>query len=158
MGNCIRSQPKTVQVVKPDGKILEYKPSTTVCEVLSEFPSHELSDKLPILQYMSPNVTLLAGRLYYLVPVPSLTRKIKNKKVRFAEPEKAEERKGQDSRLTVKLVIRKQELKEMLEHGGVSIDELVAKRHVAGGLENLDEYRCGRSTWIPAMQSISEVD
>ncbi|XP_021761900.1 uncharacterized protein LOC110726725 [Chenopodium quinoa] len=158
MGNCLRSQGKLVQVAKPDGKILEYKASMRVIDVLSEFQGHGLSDNLPVLQYMKPNIELMAGHLYYLIPLPVQSPKVK-KKVSFAEPEKVEESKSKDTSLTIKLVISKQELKEMLEKGAVSLDELVSKpQNDRCRTEKLDEQSYGSKTWMPSLKSIHEVD
>lgn len=147
MGNCLRSQEKLVQIVKPDGKILEYKASIKVNDVLSEFQGHGLSEKLPVLQYLKPNIDLVAGRLYYLVPLPTQSPRVKKKKVRFAEPEKVEERENERKHLTIKLVISKQELKEMLENGAVALDELVSKHQNDNNrTEKLHEQSYGSKT------------
>ncbi|CAO2839329.1 unnamed protein product [Amaranthus hypochondriacus] len=151
MGNCLKSQGKTVQVVKPDGKILEYKALIKVSEVLAEFKGYELSDELVVLQYLNPNEELVAGRLYYLIHVPTPSLKVRKKKVRFVEPEKEEAKKNEETSLTVKLVIKKQDLKEMLESGAVLLDELVSK-------QKLDGSSCGSETWMPSLNSIREVD
>ncbi|XP_010683729.2 uncharacterized protein LOC104898360 [Beta vulgaris subsp. vulgaris] len=157
MGNCLRSQEKVVQIVKPDGKILEYKASIKVSDVLSEFQGHGLSDKLPVLQYLKPNIELVAGSLYYLIPVLTQSPKVGKKKVRFAEPEKMEEKKSQDTSLTIKLVISKQELKEMLKSGALSLDELVSKQqNDKCRTEMLDEQSYGSKTWTPSLKSICE--
>ncbi|XP_057535096.1 uncharacterized protein LOC130813305 isoform X2 [Amaranthus tricolor] len=115
MGNCFKSQRKTVQVVKPDGKILEYRALIKVSEVLAEFKGYELSDELVVLRYLNPNVELVAGHLYYLIHVPTPS------------------------------------LKEMLQSGAVLLDELVSK-------QKLDGLSCGSKTWMPSLNSISELD
>ncbi|KNA08062.1 hypothetical protein SOVF_166100 [Spinacia oleracea] len=155
MGNCLRSQGNLVQILKPDGKILEYKAPVRVNDVLSGFQGYGLSDKLPVLQYLKQNIELVAGRLYYLILLPTQSPKIK-KRVSFAQPEKVEESKSQDTSLTIKLVISKQELKEMLENGAFSLDELVSKQQ--NDTCPTDEESYGNKTWMPALKSISEVD
>ncbi|KAF4394677.1 hypothetical protein F8388_015583 [Cannabis sativa] len=157
MGNCLVSEEKVIKVVKPDGKVLEYRSPIKAFDVLSQFSGHTLSSAEtttssgPILlnqnQHLNPETKLLGGHLYYLEPVPSPPKKKKTaKKVRFTVPEKEVEYTKPELETTtttssnsssskvvrIKLVISKQELQELLKNtkGGssvVSVDDMVSK-------------------------------
>lgn len=145
--------------MKIDGKVLEYKSPTKVNQVLSEFRDHAVSDTMPVLQYLEPNVELKAGHLYHLIPLSTQSPKLGKKKVRFSEPEVAEGRESKSSSIRIKLVISKQELKEIVENGVISTDGIVPEPHEEKlGMEELDEHRHGSKAWEPALRSIPEVD
>ncbi|KAM3217791.1 hypothetical protein P3L10_027234 [Capsicum annuum] len=87
MGNCIILQEKVVKVIKTDGKILEYKAPIKVYQILSQFPSHVISNSLQIIdQNLLPNDDLLSGQIYYLLPQLPMhpPPKSPKKKVKFA--------------------------------------------------------------------------
>ncbi|KAK7244895.1 hypothetical protein RIF29_39724 [Crotalaria pallida] len=164
MGNCLVLQENIVRVMKTDGKILEYKTPIKVEQVLTEFSGHAVSDSLPVLQHLQPNIKLLCGKLYYLVPLPLPLRPPKaSKKVRFANPEVqgVEESKV----VRIKVVISKQELHDMLQKGGISVEKMLLSIHsekvMDGGDEDLSEKGDDVSThpgWKPALESIPEVN
>ncbi|KAK4766415.1 hypothetical protein SAY87_008057 [Trapa incisa] len=95
MGNCLVLHPKTIQIVKPDGKVLEYRNLVKVHEVLADFSGHGMLETPPPVisaasRYLSPEMSLKRSRSYYLVPLPSPPEIVrrkgkKKKKVRFAD-------------------------------------------------------------------------
>ncbi|KAF2307638.1 hypothetical protein GH714_030510 [Hevea brasiliensis] len=135
MGNCLVLQEKLIKVMKPDGKILEYKAPIRVQQVLSDFSGHAISDSLQAFQHLLPDTKLLGGNLYYLVPLPLPSPKAK-KKVRFSIPE--DEDKKENRVVRIKLVISKQELQEMLQKEGVSVDSMISQLQDQQRVETVD--------------------
>ncbi|GAB4856388.1 hypothetical protein Ancab_014308 [Ancistrocladus abbreviatus] len=125
MGNCLRAQKQIVKVVKMDGKILEYRAPIKVHQVLSNFTGHAIADILPASGHLQPNTELVGGRFYYLVPLQMQPSKVRRKKVSFLNLE--ERGKGDSTGLRVKLVIRKQELMEMIENGVISVNRMASQ-------------------------------
>ncbi|CAL0310523.1 unnamed protein product [Lupinus luteus] len=158
MGNCLVLQDKVVRIMKTDGKILEYKTPIKVEQVLSEFSGHAVSDSLQVLQHLQPSTKLLCSQFYYLVPLPKPPSPKASKKVRFANPEVQG---VQESRVVrIKLVISKQELHDMLQKEGISVEKILSK--VQNGkvvdADNEDLSLDVSEGWKPALESISEVN
>ncbi|KAK7337239.1 hypothetical protein VNO77_17803 [Canavalia gladiata] len=158
MGNCLVVQENVVRIMKTDGKILEYKAPIKVEQVLIEFAGHAVSDSLQVLQHLEPNTILLSGQLYYLVPLPPPSPK-SCKKVRFAEPEVQDVQKS--SVVRIKLVISKQELQDMLQQGGFSLNKMLSLVHDEKGIDGDDLSQKSddfSQAWKPALQSIPELN
>lgn len=150
MGNCLAQQEKLIQVMKTDGKILEYKAPLKVHQVLSEYAGHSISQTLPVIQHLWPDADMHGGQLYYLFPLP----------VPSLELDKEYRNTKEDSRaVRIKLVIRRQDL-EMLSKGGVSVEEMISRlknQKSVDSLQTLDgESNRNRKGWKPALQSIPE--
>ncbi|XP_031266931.1 uncharacterized protein LOC116125331 [Pistacia vera] len=143
MGNCLVQQEKMIKVMKTDGKVLEYKAPIKVEDVLSEYSGHALSDSLPEIRKLRPDAKLVGGNLYFLVP------KVEKKKVRFSEEEAARDGQGTAGIVRIKLVISKQQLQDLLQKGGVSVEDMISQN------KNEAEY-C--KVWKPELESIPEVD
>ncbi|KAF7804290.1 uncharacterized protein G2W53_043401 [Senna tora] len=158
MGNCLVLQENVAKIMKSDGKVLEYKTPIKVHQVLTQFSGHAISESFPVLRHLQPNAKLVGGQLYYLVP-PAPSPK-SGKKVRFANPEVVEEAKESSRVVRIKLVISKQELQNLLQKGGISVDMLSlvdAERGEDG------EVMCNESEdvcqgWKPALESIPEIN
>ncbi|RDY06790.1 hypothetical protein CR513_09164, partial [Mucuna pruriens] len=150
MGNCFVLQEGMVRVMKSDGKVVEYKTPIKVHQVLNQFPGHAISESL---HHLNPNTRLLQGRLYYLVPPPENFSK---KRLRFAEAEGEE-----GDLLRIKLVLSKQELKDMLQKGGISVNEVLSLVHAQKGMDDgvhgCNKYNDGSPGWKPALSSSSVV-
>ncbi|KAH7554004.1 hypothetical protein JRO89_XS12G0093600 [Xanthoceras sorbifolium] len=158
MGNCLVQEEKVIKVMKTDGKILEYRAPMKVHEVLSEFSGHALSDSLPEIQHLHQDVKLLGGNLYYLVPLPLPSPKVEKKKVRFSDQEEGD---GQRTGIVrIKLVISKQELQELLQKGGVSVQDMVSQIQGKQTTNDVDTFHGGDNCkgWKPELESIPEVD
>ncbi|XP_009607129.1 uncharacterized protein LOC107773578 [Nicotiana tabacum] len=136
MGNCIVLQEKVVKVMKTDGKILEYKAPIKVYQVLSQFGGqYAISESLSVIQNLLPNSNMLAGQLYYLLPIlPVPPPKIAKKKkvVKFAKEVVDQEEAKKQIRTTeavrIKLVISKKELQALLsstEGGLITVNDIV---------------------------------
>ncbi|XP_074267068.1 uncharacterized protein LOC141590371 [Silene latifolia] len=159
MGNCLRLQAKTVKIKKRDGSILEYKASIKVEQVLSEFKGHALSDMLPVRQYLKSDIQLMAGRFYHLVPAPPTPSPKIGKKVHFSEPESTQVGETQNSSLRIKVVISRQELKEILEKGVVLLKDVVPELQTAGTekVKTTDKC-CSNDIWTPSLKCIPQVE
>ncbi|KAL8132056.1 uncharacterized protein LOC141713938 [Apium graveolens] len=153
MGNCLALQKNLVQVLKTDGKILEYKAPLKVHQVLSEYSGHVISRTLPVTQHLRPDVELRSGKLYYLLPlqVPSL-------ELEYSNTEEAA-REGNRGAVRIKLVIRKQDLEEMLSKGG-TIEDIISQlqnKQLVDSFKNLDNDASMISKgWKPVLPSIPE--
>lgn len=163
MGNCLVLHEKSVSVMKTDGKIIEYKAPIKVHQVLSEFSHHALSDKLPVVKHLHPNTEMIQGHLYYLLPLPvapqPTERKKEKKRVRFLEDieEKEEERRASGV-VRIKLVITKQELQAILRKEGVSVEDMLSQKPIKIGDINEDGGNISLKGWLPALESIPELD
>lgn len=169
MGNCLVLHPKTVQIVKPDGKVLEYRESVKAHEVLSDFSGHGMLETPPLSatgsRHLPQETALKRGHSYYLVPLlpPKLDvparkmKKKKKKKVRFADASDSElagdgivvsgssAPTSTDGAVRIKLVISRRELMEMMGKGGVSTCEelmcqIITGQKLPSHQENVD--RC----------------
>ncbi|KAB2066279.1 hypothetical protein ERO13_A09G139400v2 [Gossypium hirsutum] len=120
MGNCLVVEEKVIRIMEPDGKILEYQAPVKVEQVLSNFSGHALSDSFSGFHHLQPDAKLISGQLYYLIPLPSPSKKGKKKKVRFSNPEVNDDQVRSPNVVRIKLIISKQELQELLQNGGVS--------------------------------------
>ncbi|XP_038882971.1 uncharacterized protein LOC120074056 [Benincasa hispida] len=154
--NCLFIDEKPIRIMKPDGKILEYKSPTRVFQVLSDFSGHEISDAVPVTHHLHRTAKLLSGHLYFLIPKQTEEKKAK-KAVRFAEPEKE----SGGGVVRIKVVMTKKELEEMVERGGISAEEMISKIKSGSGeiscrdLEEEDE-ESELQRWKPVLQSIPE--
>lgn len=141
--------------MRPDGKILEYRAPINVQQVLSDFSGHVISDSFQALQYLLPDTKLRGGQLYYLIPLPKPSPEVK-KKVRFSTPD--EESKQETGVVRIKLVISKQQLQEMLQKEGVSVDDMVSQLKDKQQIQNVDTCNNNDKIWKPVLESIPEID
>ncbi|KAK8600485.1 hypothetical protein V6N13_059737 [Hibiscus sabdariffa] len=81
MGNWLVVEEKVIRVMEPDGRILEYEAPISAQQVLSNFSGHALSDSLTGFHRLPADAKLLSGQLYYLVPLPTPSKKSKKKVV-----------------------------------------------------------------------------
>ncbi|KAF3441652.1 hypothetical protein FNV43_RR15567 [Rhamnella rubrinervis] len=162
MGNCLVVREKVIKIMKPDGKILEYRAPMKVYQVLTDFSGHAISETASLMKHLRPETKLVGGHLYYLVSLPLPSKgAAKKKKVRFSDPEvKEEEEEAADdyqqesnktttsSVVRIKLVISKQELQKMLRKGGVSVGDMVSHQSSEKSLD------C--DGWKPVLERIPE--
>ncbi|KAL2323082.1 hypothetical protein Fmac_027461 [Flemingia macrophylla] len=142
MGNCLVVEEEVVRIMKSDGKILEYKAPIKVHHLLNQFPGHAISESL---HHLPPDTTLLQGQLYYLVPLPP-PKVSKVKRVMF---EQVQER----DVVRVKLVLSKQELKDMLRNGGISVNDVLSLVEGADVCAKDNDHSRG---WKPSLETILE--
>ncbi|KAL5710646.1 hypothetical protein ACHQM5_021185 [Ranunculus cassubicifolius] len=142
MGNCLVSENKFVQVMKIDGKILEYRSPLKVHQVVSEFPGHAISESLPVHRHLCSDTNMRSGHLYYLLPPLIPTKDVQD----------AKEPKQETGPVRIKIVITRQELKEILAKGVQSVDDVVSQ------LQNKERRDSNRdcSGWKPNLHSIPE--
>ncbi|KAL8526371.1 hypothetical protein ACS0TY_015548 [Phlomoides rotata] len=147
--------------MKTDGKIIEYKAPIKVHQVLSDFSHHALSDKLPVVKHLHPNTEMLQGHLYYLLPLPVAPQPIekrKKKTVRFSEDIVEQEERRTSGVVRIKLVITKQELQAMLGKEGVSVEDMLSKKPIKIGDIHEEDGNISLKGWLPALESIPELD
>ncbi|KAK1404717.1 Glutaminase-asparaginase [Heracleum sosnowskyi] len=155
MGNCLALQQNLVQVMKTDGKILKYKAPMKVHQVLSEYSGHAISQTLQVTQHLRPDAELRAGQLYYLLPVPVSSMELEKE----YSNTKGVARKENRGVVRIKLVIRKQDLEEMLSGGGTIEDVILQLQNnqLVDSFKNLDTDASKNSTgWKPVLPSIPE--
>ncbi|KAK8350940.1 hypothetical protein V6Z12_A05G000200 [Gossypium hirsutum] len=136
MGNCLVVEEKVIGIMEPDGKILEYQALVKVEQLIS-------------------------GQLYYLIPLPSPSKKHKKRKVRFSNPEVNDDQVRSPNVVRIKLIISKQELQELLQNGGVSAQDIashnIQSKQTTNGIiaPDVDDDSCRVSK--PVLQTIAEV-
>ncbi|KAL6988418.1 hypothetical protein U1Q18_014168 [Sarracenia purpurea var. burkii] len=169
MGNCLVMGAKLIRVMKPDGKILEYKAPLKAHQVMSDFPGHAISDTLPVLGYLRPDSEMIGGHLYYLLRSPPALPgpAVEKKRVRFANPEIDDGGEaGNGGVVRIKLVISKQELEVLLRKGGVSVVEDMVSDHLQmkqnpyqnEEVELVSDDNGSSEGWKPVLESIPEVN
>ncbi|KAL5545834.1 hypothetical protein UlMin_005521 [Ulmus minor] len=172
MGNCLVLQEKVIKVMKPDGKVLEYREPMRAYQVSSQFSGHAISETAPVSHHLRPEAKLLGGRLYYLVPLPLRPRNkevVKKKKVRFSDQEVVEKDRDQQKEeeescskvVRIKLVISKQELQEMLKNGvvslgGVANSQVRTDQKTKDGSSHRFDDHDQEGFWKPVLESIPE--
>lgn len=160
MGNCLVLQEKIIKVMRPDGKVLEYKAPLKVHQVLSEFSGCAISDTLPVIRHLRKDMEMVGGQLYYLIPVSLPSAEVEKKVVKFSDPKV--EVNPETGVVRIKLVITKQKLKEMLSNGGVSVDHMVSQLQSRQGVNGFDtsdiDGKGNCRGWKPVLESIPEVN
>ncbi|KAJ0235143.1 hypothetical protein HA466_0267560 [Hirschfeldia incana] len=174
MGNCLVMENKVIKIVRNDGKVLEYRKPICVHHILTQFSGHSVFDNNTSC-HLLPDAKLLSGRLYYLLP--TTMNKKKTKKVTFANPEVEEKERltSQDDHddtcesksniddnktvgaVRMKIVVRKQELKKLLQGG--SVHEMVyqtLEKHVLHTDDDDDDNLECNGGWRPVLDSIPE--
>lgn len=147
MGNCLVRQQKIIKIIRDDGKELEYKAPIKVHEVLSYFSGHAMFGTTPENRILQPDTELVGGETYYLRPLSLQT---------------VRRRKG-SAVVRVKVVMSKQELKELLARNGVSVCEVVSQLQDKGRVKEVDMF-CGDGDhenckgWKPVLESIAEAN
>ncbi|KAL5710648.1 hypothetical protein ACHQM5_021187 [Ranunculus cassubicifolius] len=145
MGNCLVLENKFVKVMKIDGKVLGYQTPLKVHQVLSDCIRHAISDTLPVQIPLSPDSSMRSGHLYYLLPPPLRSKDVKSTK---KEPTQG------TGLVRVKIVITKQDLKDMLAKGVLSVDEIVSRLQNKESSDSISNRNC--SGWKPDLHSIPE--
>ncbi|XP_058087714.1 uncharacterized protein LOC131234777 [Magnolia sinica] len=161
MGNCLVPQEKVIKVMKMDGQILEYKPPMQVHQVLSDHVGHAITDTLPVSQHLPPQANMRSGHLYFLLPPPlPLPSHYVDCKVSDMPDSPIVEmgRCHETPVVRIKVLITKQELKEILTKGGLSVDEMISslKNKPTVDVVSDDGSDHGCRGWRPILESIPE--
>lgn len=120
-----------LKIVKMDGKVLEYKTSLLVKDLLVSFKGCGVGVTQKCTQYLPPDYELKLGHFYYLLPLDNL------------EP--------LDGVKRIKVVISKQQLQELLSKK-VSVEEVLLgsmQRSAFGSPHSM-------SSWRPVLETITE--
>lgn len=136
---------RVLQVVKMDGKVLEFSTPILVKDIMVNFPgsgiglSKEASENLP------PNYELKIGKIYYMLPSLSSGSSASTAEISsIADKDKANGVKR------IKIVITKQQLQELLTKQ-ISLEDFMS------GLEKPTSVSVDSSTnWKPKLESIPE--
>ncbi|KAJ0976723.1 hypothetical protein J5N97_012197 [Dioscorea zingiberensis] len=142
MWNCLILQKKEIKIMRKDGKIMSYQPPLKVHQVLSEFPGCAISSAQdPVICHLDQETNLSVKQLYYLIP-----------------PEKKPlvQTGHADGVLRIKLVLSKQELKNLLKNKGiVSVKDMLSHlQRVPTKIDVNEGERC--MGWKPTLESIPE--
>jgi hypothetical protein len=152
MGNCVApcntskepcitdvaAKPERVlQVVKMDGKVLEFSMPTTVKDILVNFSGTGIGLSKEASEHLPPNYELKMGKVYYMLPADI-----------SSTPDDVE--KADIGVKRIKIVITKQQLQDLLTKQ-ISVEDVLL------GLEkrtcdSLDSPK----NWTPKLESIPE--
>ncbi|KAI3852704.1 hypothetical protein MKW92_010659 [Papaver armeniacum] len=155
MGNCLITQVnESVEVMKTDGSILEYKAPLEVHQVLSEFAGHAISDTPPVHHHLWPHAEMFNSG--YSDTEKKLHGSIK--------PRNKHRTRTCTNVARIKVVITKRELKEMLSKNGIvssSFQEIISQNHNKETSKQ-DSYTVDDAEnckgWRPILDSIPEVE
>ncbi|KAJ9174339.1 hypothetical protein P3X46_017372 [Hevea brasiliensis] len=144
MGNCLAScrpikvpRGKVLQVVKTDGKTLEFSSPVLVKDVLVNFSGSGIGLSKEAAEHLPLDYELKLGQVYYILP-----------SLRSVETISSAQTAGGVKR--IKVVITKQQLKQLLTEQ-VSVEELVLSR-----LEKTSFSLDSPRNWKPKLESIPE--
>ncbi|EOY23688.1 hypothetical protein QUC31_008382 [Theobroma cacao] len=148
-GSClgaVNAKPeKVLQVVKIDGKILEFRAPILVKDVLVKFSGSGIGLSKTVTQHLPLDFELKMGKVYYILPSED--------PVGAPTPERISSVGGTQQTggvRRIKVVIRKQELQQLLTKQ-ISVEEVLA------GLEKSNGNFVGSPrNWKPKLESISE--
>lgn len=115
-----------------DGKILEYKTSLLVKDLLFSFQGCGVAVTQKSTQYLPPDYKLKLGHFYYLLPLDNL--------------------RPVDGVKRIKVVISKQQLQELLSKK-VSVEEVLLDSMQTSA--NFGSQHC-TSSWRPVLETITE--
>lgn len=151
MGNCLVLQrpnassrvnvagdKKIIRVVKIDGKIVEYRHSMLVKDLLMDLVGYGIGASSKASQHLPPNHELRVGNTYYLLP---------------SSGEEMSSETGRDcpaGSKRIKLIIPKQQLEELLSKK-ISMEDVVASLRI----DTPDDVACTTS-WRPRLETILE--
>ncbi|KAJ8760790.1 hypothetical protein K2173_021828 [Erythroxylum novogranatense] len=150
IGSCVRvvsSHQKALQIVKADGKILEFSRPIMVKDILVEFSGLGIGLSKDGSEYLPPDSELKLGKVYYLLPC---VKPVSAPVISYvAERDRQTNSVGGVRR--IKVLITKQQL-EMLMGKQASLDEILACAL---------ERRCSSilhcsTSWKPMLESIPE--
>ncbi|WOL00844.1 hypothetical protein Cni_G09557 [Canna indica] len=145
MGNClVLEERKVIKIMRVDGEIITYDHShMKVQQVLDDFPRHDVSDESPAMRCLDSTASMRHEKLYYLLP---------QKKTLVA----AETGEGAGL-IRVKLVLTKQELKNMLSKGSeVSHGDMLCLLQRAQSKSGGSHKEAKFKEWRPFLETIPE--
>lgn len=157
MGNCYAlckpstdvttKHGKVLQIVKMDGKILQFSSPILVKDMLVNFSSSGIGLSKEASEHLPPNYELKLGKVYYLLPCLSSvgTTSPADNMSSSADKEK------DNGVRRIKIVITKKQLQELLAKQA-SVEDVVS---------GLERKTCNngfdsRTSWKPKLESISE--
>ncbi|KAJ4835894.1 hypothetical protein Tsubulata_006153 [Turnera subulata] len=139
---------RVLQVVKTDGKILEFRAPILVKDILLYFSGSGIGmSKEALDKHLPPNYELKLGETYYILPSLSAVVKTTASTVCQAKADRGET-KGVKR---IKVVITKQELQQLLEKQ-VSVEEILLGVGKTSSTASLDSPKI----WKPKLESIPE--
>ncbi|CAM8999164.1 unnamed protein product [Rhodiola kirilowii] len=146
---------RVLRVVKPDGKVLEFKAPMSVKDLLSNFENSRILMFKHSPQHLSEDFQLQIGNNYYIIPGRE-SDEIDTATVRSASASMAETEQCEDNTKRIKIVITKRQLQELLS-GRVSMDDVVARATIEARDSESDSDRVGSGRrWKPELETIPE--
>lgn len=159
MGNCYAlckpstdvttKHGKVLQIVKMDGKILQFSSPILVRDMLVNFSSSGIGLSKEASEHLPPNYELKLGKVYYLLPCLS---SVGTTSPAAADNMSSSADKEKDNGVRrIKIVITKKQLQELLAKQA-SVEDVVS------GLERktCNNAFDSRTSWKPKLESISE--
>ncbi|KAK6936625.1 PADRE domain [Dillenia turbinata] len=135
---------KVIQIVRGDGKILEYRKPILVKDVLLRFSGSFISVSKEAAQHLHPNYELKMEEVYYLFPSSTSLESIG-----FEGLSSMVDSRQDQSVRRIKVVITKQQLKDYLSK------EIPAEK-VLFDIEKKKALYDHASNWTPKLEAIPE--
>ena len=139
MGNClVLAEKGGDKIKKMDGQILKYDPPLRVPQAPPKFPGHTISDGIPVARNLNHMADMQSVHHYHLHQMKKMQTK-------------------ETGAVRIKLVISKQELKEILETEGLTLEYVMSQIQK----EARYSHKRGKERsvmWNPALESISEAN
>ncbi|THG14851.1 uncharacterized protein At1g66480-like [Camellia sinensis] len=133
---------KVLQVVKTDGKILEFKSPITVKDFLVNFSGFSIAVSQILSKPLPPSYELKLGKTYHLLPPPP------------SPPTSTAEKTAQSNGVKrIKVVITKQQLQELLSKQRSIEDVLLSGLERKSSSSSVDS---ASTCWKPKLESIPE--
>ena len=139
MGNCLVLEDKEgIKIKRMDGHILKHDSPLKVPQALPKFTGHTISGGISAARNLNKMADMQSGHLYHL-----------------QRPKKMQT--NETGSVRIKLVISKQELKQILEKEGLTLEDMMSQIQKEPRYSHKREKK--RSLmWKPALESISEVN
>ncbi|CAK7324272.1 unnamed protein product [Dovyalis caffra] len=142
IGSCIRfpetKHEEVLQVVKTDGKVLEFSNPILVKDILVNFSGSGIGLTKEAIEHLPPSYELKLGNVYHILPPAPVISPVVDRE---------EEASGGVKR--IKVVITKQQLQQLLTKE-ISVEEVLL------GLEQKSSSLDSPRNWKPKLESIPE--
>ena len=169
MGNCLilgkskqgdalplKEDNRVLQIVRMDGKILEFRTPLLVRDLLVDYPSFYVGIFKEATQNLPLEYKLKIGKMYYLLP--SIDHASSTNYIHRGSDHHEEQRKIEAPSKRIKVVLTKQQLKQLItKQGRLGLEELIiSKVDVEPKKDCGFPHHAASSAWMPMLESIPE--